>query len=176
MWTWILCISDSSNVITTRFYSGCSWKCITLVSTFSSLVRFKTTSLNWITLVMRKLILVWCIFRSNPHHLLVIIQYHHNTSAVREGAFIWRVKTSNLFSSWGWCSQKETLASQAIFFDVFNFKEWWTYFTEVVVVKWSISVNFPRGVQNDLKLMMRYDAMTSCTIISFCEYNSVECK
>ena len=45
--------SDSSNVITTRFYSGCSWKCITRVSTVSSLVSFKTTSLNWTSLVMR---------------------------------------------------------------------------------------------------------------------------
>ena len=68
-------ISDSSNVITIRFYSGCSGKCITLVSTVSSLVTFKTTSLNWMPLVMRQLILVWRIFRSNPRHLMVIIQY-----------------------------------------------------------------------------------------------------
>ena len=68
-------ISDSSNVITIRFYSGCSGKCITLVSTVSSLVTFKTTSLNWMPLVMRQLILVWSIFRSNPRHLMVIIQF-----------------------------------------------------------------------------------------------------
>ena len=66
--------SDSSNVITIRFYLGCSGKCITLVSTVSSLVTFKTTSLNWMPLVMRQLILVWRIFRSNPRHLMVIIQ------------------------------------------------------------------------------------------------------
>ena len=43
---------------------------------FSSRVWFKTTSLNWITLVMRQLILVWSIFRSNPRHLMVIIHYN----------------------------------------------------------------------------------------------------
>ena len=76
LWTRDHCdISDSSNVITIRFYSGCSGKCITLVSTVSSLVTFKTTSLNWMSLVMRQLILVWSIFRSNPRHLMVIIQY-----------------------------------------------------------------------------------------------------
>ena len=75
LWTRDHCdISDSSNVITIRFYSGCSGKCITLVSTVSSLVTFKTTSLNWMPLVMRQLILVWSIFRSNPRHLMVIIQ------------------------------------------------------------------------------------------------------
>ena len=75
VWTCDHCdISDSSNVITIRFYSGCSGKCITLVSTVSSLVTFKTTSLNWISLVMRQLILVWWIFQSNPRHLMVIIQ------------------------------------------------------------------------------------------------------
>ena len=75
LWTRDHCdISDSSNVITIRFYSGCSGKCITLVSTVSSLVTFKTTSLNWMSLVMRQLILVWSIFRSNPRHLMVIIQ------------------------------------------------------------------------------------------------------
>ena len=51
----VFLLSDSSNVITIRFYSGCSGKCITLVSTVSSL---------------------WSIFRSNPRHLMVIIQYY----------------------------------------------------------------------------------------------------
>ena len=75
LWTRDHCdISDSSNVITIRFYSGCSGKCFTRVSTVSSLVTFKTTSLNWMSLVMRQLILVWRIFQSNPRHLMVIIQ------------------------------------------------------------------------------------------------------
>ena len=47
MSTWILFISDSSKVITTRFYSGCSWKCITLISTFSSLVRLICAIRSW---------------------------------------------------------------------------------------------------------------------------------
>ena len=74
----VFLLSDSSsNVITIRLYSGCFGKFITLVSTLSSLVTFKTTSLNWMSLVMRQLILVWWISRSNPRRLMVIIQYQY---------------------------------------------------------------------------------------------------
>ena len=45
---------ECTNVITTRLYSGCSGKCISRVSTISPLVSYKTTPLNWTSLLMRK--------------------------------------------------------------------------------------------------------------------------